>query len=298
MTQEKEGSAEDSRSATRGFHNRIVIVFDFDRTLSAGSIDALLDALGVEDHRHWREERLQAMIDDGWDEILAKADLLARTAEEQQRTLDRKLVEKVGRGLLPYPGVEETLKELREIGAEAGEGAEVELYILSSGFVDLIAEAPIAKCFDDVWGSSLHWSDDGALLGVKRTVIHSEKARYLLAMAKGLGVAGANEPQDVHQEKPIQQWHVPLDQMIYVGDGASDLDAFKIMRENGGVPIAVDHSSGDKRWEAAEHMFSGAKVENLAPPDFSEGKEMRRTLKLAVEMLGKRVALRSMAAGE
>ena len=287
-----------NRSATGGFHNRIVIVFDFDRTLSAGSIDALLDTLGVEDRRHWREERLQAMIDDGWDEILAKAHLLARTATEQQCTLDRELVEKVGRGLLPYPGVEETLRELREAGAEAGEGAKVELYVLSSGFVDLIGQAPIAKCFDDVWGSSLHWSENGDLLGVKRTVIHSEKARYLLAMAKGLDLAGANEPQDVHQEKPIQEWHVPLDQMIYVGDGASDIDAFKVMRENGGVAIAVDHSSGGRRWEAAEHMFAGAHVENLAPPDFSAGKEMHRTLKLAVEMIGKRVALRSMAVGE
>ena len=80
-------------SATRGFHNRIVVVFDFDRTLSAGTIDALLDALGVEDHRHWREERLQAMVNDGWDEILAKADLLVRTAEEQKCPLTRDLVE-------------------------------------------------------------------------------------------------------------------------------------------------------------------------------------------------------------
>ena len=204
----------------------------------------------------------------------------------------------MGRGLDAYPGVEETLIELRKIGAEAGEGAEVELYVLSSGFVDIMAKAPVARCFDDVWGSSLHWSDEGKLLGVKRTVIHSEKARYLMAIAKGLDIAGANEPQDVHQEKPADEWHVPLDQMIYVGDGASDIDAFRLMHENGGVAIAVDHSREGERWEASEHMSSGAHVENLAPPDFSPGKEMHRSLKLAVEMIGKRVALRSLAVGE
>lgn len=289
---------EQSRSATHGFHNRIVAVFDFDRTLSAGTIDALLDALGVEDHRQWRDERLQAMIDDGWDEILAKARLLVVTAQEKRRPLTRDFVETVGRGLEAYPGVEETLNELRQIGTQAGEGAQVELYVLSSGFVDIMAQAPVARCFDDVWGSSFHWSDGGELLGVKRAVIHSEKARYLLAMAKGLDIAGANEPQDVHQERPPSEWHVPLDQMIYVGDGASDIDAFKLMRENGGVSIAVDHSREGERWEASEHMFSGAHVENLAPPDFSAGKEMHRSLKLAVEMIGKRVALRSLAVGE
>ncbi|HEV2080161.1 MAG TPA: hypothetical protein VGR19_09760 [Allosphingosinicella sp.] len=285
-------------SATRGFHNRIAVVFDFDRTLSAGTVDALLDRIGLDDKDGWREQRLQPMIEEGWDEILAKAHLLARTAEEQGCALTRDLVEEVGRGLESYPGVEETLDELRKTGAEAGEGAEVELYVLSSGFVDIMAQAPVARCFDGVWGSSLHWSDEGELLGVKRTVIHSEKARYLLAFAKGLDIVGANEPQDVHQDLPSAKWHVPLDQMIYVGDGASDIDAFKLMHENGGVAIAVDHSDGGEKWQASDHMFSSAHVENLAPPDFTRGEEMHRSLMLAAEMLGKRVALRSLGVGE
>ena len=290
--------AERKAGATRAFHNRIVVVFDFDRTLSAGTVDALLCRLGVEDSARWRKERLQPMIDDGWDEILAKGDLLARTAEEQGCPLTRELIAEVGRGLEGYPGVEETLQDLRRRGAEAGEGAEVELYVLSSGFVDMMAKAPLAECFDDVWGSSLHWGEDGSLRGVKRTVIHSEKARYLLALAKGLDIAGANEPQDVHKEMAPEDWHVPLDQMIYVGDGASDIDAFKLMHEHGGIAIAVDHSAEGERWEATAHMFSGAHVENLAPPDFREGEELRRSLILAVELLGKRVALRSLAVGE
>lgn len=290
--------AEAKPGATRAFHKRIVVVFDFDRTLSAGTIDALLCRLGVEDSMKWREKRLQPMIDDGWDEILAKGHLLARTAEEQGCKLTRDLVEDVGAGLEGYPGVEETLQDLRRAGAEAGEGAEVELYVLSSGFVDMMAKAPLAACFDDVWGSSLHWAEDGTLLGVKRTVIHSEKARYLLALAKGLDIAGANEPEDVHKEMPAADWHVPLDQMIYVGDGASDIDAFKLMHEHGGIAIAVDHSAEGEDWEATSHMFGSAHVENLAPPDFREGKELRRSLILAVEQIGKRVALRSLAVGE
>lgn len=284
--------------ATRGFHNRIAIVFDFDRTLASGTIDALLERLGVPHNRKWREERLRPMIDDGWDEILAKSFLLARTAEEQGCDLTRDLVEEVGRGLTCYPGVEEALDELREVGAKASEGGEVEIHVLSSGFVDLMTQSPVAAHVDGFWGSSFHWGEDGALLGVKRTVIHSEKSRYLLAFAKGLDIAGANEPQDVHKEKPVEEWHVPLDQMIYVGDGASDIDAFNLMHDNGGIAIAVNQSEGGEEWEAAEHMFEGARVENLAPPDFGEGKEMRRSLTLAVEIVGKKVALRSLAKGE
>lgn len=287
-----------SGGATRGFHNRIAVVFDFDRTLSSGTVDALLERLGVEDSQRWREEELQPMIADGWDEILAKGWLLARTAERHGCALTKELVQEVGKGLPCYPGVEETLPELRWIGKEASGGGAVEIYVLSSGFVDMMSVSPIASLVDAVWGSSLHWSEDGALLGVKRTVIHSEKARYLLALAKGLDIAGANEPQDVMRDKPREDWHVPVDQMIYVGDGASDIDAFNLMHDHGGVAIAVNHAEGGEEWDAAEHMYNAARVENLAPPDFTPGKEMHRSLSLAVEMIGKRVALRSLAKGE
>lgn len=288
----------ESGNATRGFLNRMAVVFDFDRTLSSGTVDALLERLGVTDSRRWREEELEPMVADGWDEILAKVHLLAKTAERNGARVTRDLLEEVGRSLHAYPGVIEILPALRRLGQEVSCGAEVELYVLSSGFVDMMTHSPIAECVDRVWGSSIHWSDQGELLGVKRTVIHSEKSRYLLALAKGLDMAGANEPQDVHKEKPIEDWHVPLDQMIYVGDGASDIDAFNLMHDNGGIAIAVDHSRGSEEWEAGEHMFGGARVENLAPPDFREGSEMHRSLTLSVEIIGKRIALRALARGE
>lgn len=286
------------QNSTRGFHDRIVLVFDFDRTLSSGTVEALLERLGVEDSRSWREDKLQAMVKDGWDEILAKGWLLRRTAEDQGIGLTEELVKEVGRGLECYPGVEEAFPKLREIGCEASGGAKVEIYVLSSGFVDLMTQSPVADLVDDVWGSSLHWGDDGHLAGVKRTVIHSEKARYLRALAKGLDIAGANEPQDVFRHEDADEWHVPFDQMIYVGDGASDLDAFGLLQQHGGIAIAVDHSKESEEWEADEHMFDGARVENLAPPDFTEGSEMYQSLAIAVEVIAKKVALRRLGRGE
>ena len=284
--------------ATRGFHDRIVLVFDFDRTLSSGTVEALLERLRVEDSRSWREGKVQALVDDGWDEILAKGWLLRRTAEEQGVDLTEELVKEVGRGLECYPGVEEAFPKLREIGRESSGGATVEIYVLSSGFVDLMTQSPVADLVDDIWGSSLHWGEDGLLVGVKRTIIHSEKARYLRALAKGLDIAGANEPQDVFRDEDDDEWHVPLDQMIYVGDGGSDLDAFRLLQQHGGIALAVDHSEDSEEWEADEHMFEGARVENLAPPDYKDGSEMYRSLALAVEAIAKKVALRRLGRGE
>lgn len=287
-----------SGGATRGSIDRIALCFDFDRTLSEGTFEALLKRLGVEDNQRWRKDQLMPLVEDGWDEILAKGWLVARMAEEQDIALTKPLLQEVGRSLDPYPGVLEALPQLREHAAEASGGAEVELHVVSSGFVDIICATSVAEHLDGVWGSSMHFGEGDRFLAVKRTLIHSEKARYLLALAKGLDIAGANEPQDVHRDKPAEEWHVPLDQMIYVGDGASDLDAFNLLHDNGGIAIAVNASQNGEPWQAGAHMFDAARVENLAPPDFREGAEMHRSLMLAVEIVGKKVALRRLGRGE
>ena len=64
------------------------------------------------------------------------------------------------------------------------------------------------------------------------------------------------------------------------------------------IAIAVNASEHGEPWQAREHMFDAARVENLAPPDFRNGEEMHRTLTLAVEIVAKRVALRRMSQGE
>lgn len=287
--------------ATRGFHDRIAVVFDFDQTLAPGTVEALLHRIGIEDPHEWDRDCLKRYVKDGWDEIIAHGPALIRTAEERGVTLTRDLVRDVGKTLEVYDGAAETLDMLRERGRDASDGATVELYVLSCGFEEIMCESSLASHFDQMWGSAFHWSDDsddGRMLGVKRTVIHSEKARYLMALAKGLGMHGANEPQDVHVDKPQDKWHVPYDQMIYVGDGVSDISAFHLMHDNGGIAIAVNQAKDGSAWEAAEHMFDAARVDNLAPPEFGEDGELRTSLVYAVESIAKRIALRRLARGD
>ena len=52
-----------------------------------------------------------------------------------------------------------------------------------------------------------------------------EKVRYTLSLAKGFNPSGPNTPSDVYRENPSEDWHVPLDQIIYVGHGGSDMPA-------------------------------------------------------------------------
>lgn len=119
----------------------------------------------------------------------------------------------------------------------------------------------------------------------------------MLGLAKGVGVAGANEPAEVYRDVPDDEWHVPLDQVVYVGDGASDLPVFELLAASGGIAIGVQGKS-EQQWAALERMQPDRRVENLAEADYSEGSELMRSLQLAVECIGKRIELRKLGRGE
>ena len=44
---------------------------------------------------------------------------------------------------------------------------------------------------------------------------------------------------EVYREVPAEAWHVPFSQVIYVGDGSSDMPAFSLMREHHGTALGV-----------------------------------------------------------
>jgi phosphoglycolate phosphatase-like HAD superfamily hydrolase len=281
-------------TATHEVHDTIGLVFDFDDTLAPDSVGALLAVLGI-DRAEWEKRWFHPLVETGWDEILARGYGLINAAKEIGRKIDPDLVLETAQSIEPYPGVMEMFERLRESAEKECRGVTLDFTILSAGFVNVIIKTELAKCFDRVWGSDFHHDESGAAVFVKRTVTHPEKALYLEALSKGLGVEGANAPEGVGRRVDEKDMRFPVDQMIYVGDGGSDLDAFAFTESHGGLAIAV---AKDGKFAPEDKMFDGQKIENLAPPDFSEGGEMLRSLQFAVRSAAGRIALRRLSKGE
>lgn len=281
-------------AATHAAHDTIGLAFDFDLTLAPGSVDTLLQVLEI-DREDWTNRWLNPLIGSGWDEILARGYGLIEAAKEKKRQIDRDVIRETARRIEPFPGVMDMFERLRTAAEADCPGVKLDFTILSSGFADIIVETDLAKRFDRVWGSAFHEDESGRAVFVKRTITHPEKALYLEALTKGLGVEGANAPQATAREVDEADLRFPVDQLIYVGDGASDLEAFGYVEGGGGLAIAVDK---DARFDSEAQMLSSQRVENLAPPDFTEGGQMLQSLTLAVRSAAARVALRRLSEGE
>lgn len=102
----------------------------------------------------------------------------------------------------------------------------------------------------------------------------------------------------VYREVPEEELHIPLSQIIYLGDGASDLPVFGLLHDHGGVALGIFKGDSAEEWRAEQELDARQRVENLARADYAEDSELMRSLTLAVESVCKRIALRVLSVGE
>jgi phosphoglycolate phosphatase-like HAD superfamily hydrolase len=284
--------------ATKNYHNRLVVIFDFDGTLAPDAVDQLLVMAG-EDLNHYKQEERDPLLKSGWDSIIAEMYCLLKVAGRNKNfTLTRESLKEKALEIELYAGVEEMFDQVRAWVHAIVEDAEVEFYLLSCGLVDMYRHTPIAKEFKAMWGSEFYFDGEGKAAFVKQVITNPEKIRYILQLAKGMGVKGPSGPADVYRPIPEEEWHVPLDQVIYVGDGASDMPAFSLMHEHGGIALGVVDADKTEDWGGYEAEHKGRRVQNLAKADYAEDSELMKSLRLSVESIAKVMALRKLSKGE
>lgn len=283
--------------ATTAFHNRIALVFDFDLTLAPGSLDALLRRLGV-DPQAFREERVYPLDDAGWDHSLARCHALIQLSEEQDGSVTEEVLHQVGAELDLFRGLPGAFDRLRAVAQHVAEGVGVEFYVLTAGYAEIVNGTALRDECEAVWGSTFHFGEDGRVVFPKRVVTYAEKVRYLMALAKGLAVEGHDSPSDIWRPRDDDDYHVPFDQMIYVGDGSSDMPAFDLMEDRGGIAVGVTKDGRPERWADRHEVHAERRVQNLAEAGYTESDELYRTLELSVESIAKLVAVRRLGRGE
>ncbi|MBD2532094.1 HAD hydrolase-like protein [Nostoc flagelliforme FACHB-838] len=283
--------------STKPLSNHIAIVFDFDDTLVPDTVDALLESLGI-DALEFRQEKIRPLIDKGWDKILARFYALIEESKRQDNKITQEYIASFGQELAPFDGVNKMFDRLQQCAHKSNPKVEVEFYLITCGMVEIARHNCIAPNFKAMWGCEFSYGDRNGIEFLKKIVTHTEKTRYLFQIAKGFDDYQDDGKTFVYRDLPPEELHVPLSQVIYVGDGESDIPCFSLMNQEQGTAIALYKDSTPEEWGRKLQITQSQWVANLAPVDYSENSELMRSLTLAVEGLCKQIALQQLSVGE
>ena len=273
----------------------IALVFDFDDTLAPDSTSGFLQHLGVDATVFWRDQVGPLLSEQDWDPVpayLYRMLELSRTGAQGRITRER--LRDWGGRLPLHDGVATLFDRLRARLHQAHPTVQLEFYLISSGIGDVLRGTPIAEQFADIWASEFHYGPDGAIDFPRRIVSFTDKTRYLFHIQKGIiGPESRNKPFEVNRKVDADKLRVPFDQMIFVGDGYTDIPCFSLIRRSGGVAFGVwDPRHKEKRSRAWGFIEDG-RVSNLNHARFGEDAELYQLLEAAVESLASKIVLKA-----
>jgi hypothetical protein len=260
----------------------IALVYDFDGTLSPRPMQdyAFLPQIGEDASAFWKESNRLAK-EQGADHLITYMHLLYKKAKTKGVRIDRDDLVAQGANVELFPGVESWFDE---IGAyvklrSESHGVSLRHYLVSSGLTEIIEGTKIYKRFHNVFASE-YWFEAYDLPYPKRVITDTGKTQYLFRINKGVEDLGAS----INQHMPEAARPIPFSNMIYFGDGDTDVPSMAVMRKNGGHAVAV-YPPGKAKRKCVE-LFKAGRCDFFAPADYRRGSELfKRTCLLLGRIL-------------
>ena len=272
----------------------IALIFDFDDTLAPDSTTGFLKSIGVDTQAFWNDEVGPLLSEQGWDPVPAYLYRMIETSRAgKYGAITRSRLQAWGAHLPLHTGVASVFERLRESVRLSHPQVKLEFYLISSGIGDVVRATPIAHEFTEIWASEFFYDESGAIQFPKRIVSFTDKTRYIFHIQKGIIGAGMrNKPFEVNRKVPEDRLRVPFNQMIFVGDGYTDIPCFSLVRSGGGHAFGVwDRNHRDKRNRAWGFIEDG-RVSNLNQARYDDEAELYQWLEEAVSSLAAKIALK------
>lgn len=193
-----------------------------------------------------------------------------------------------------YPGVEQLLKTIKETFKDDPEyseyGIQVENYIVSTGFAETIRGTSLMPWIDGIWGCELLDGPDGhggtVINEMVYTIDNTTKTRALFEINKGIGKV---PDIDVNSQIEKSMRRVQFEHMIYIADGPSDIPAFSVVKQNGGLTFAI-YPKGDYRaMQQVDQMRASGRVDMYGEADYSPETTAYMWITDKIRQIGKKI---------
>ncbi len=216
-------------------------MYDFDKTLTTADMQeyTFIPNLGMKSQEFWEKANVLAKTEK-MDSILAYMKLMLEESGKKNKPVRREDFVALGGGLEYYPGVLTWFDSINHIGKDLG--ITLEHYIISSGMKEIIEGSAIGKNFKEIYASEYLYDINGVASWPKLAVNYTAKTQFLFRINKG--VLEVSEDRKLNDYTPEDNRIIPFRNMIYIGDGLTDVPCMKLVKNNGGKSIAV-HKKGD-----------------------------------------------------
>ena len=260
----------------------MAISYDFDGTLAPGNMQEydFIPALNMRSTEFWDGVNALAKKHD-MDQILAYMRSMLEKASEAKVSVHKSAFKTFGADIKLFSGVQDWFGRINAYAK--AKGVHLEHFIISSGIREMLEGTPIYKEFKKVYASGFMFDHNGVACWPALAVNYTTKTQYLFRINKGSLEVTDNSV--INKFVPKTERPVPFENMVFVGDGETDIPCMRLIKDQGGYSIAVYNSGKRGARAKAEQLIAEGRVSLIAPADYLDGSGIDKAVKAIIDTL-------------
>ena len=262
--------------------NTIAMVYDFDGTLSPQPMQeyTVLPKIGIETEAFWAKVHKEA-TETGSDPMLVYMRLMMEMLYKNDDVrITREDFAAMAGHIQYFPGVEEWFPRINAyVKKRGGSAVNIHHYIISAGQKEILEGVSIHKYFKQIYASEYHFNQYGIANFPKLLVTDTSKTQFLFRINKGKEAIS----ESINEHMPEGDRPIPFANIIYIGDGMTDVPSMALTTKSGGHSLAVFNPKLAKSKTTCVGLLDAGRVDFIAPADYRDGSKLARRVQLLLD---------------
>jgi hypothetical protein len=272
------------------FQNTIALVYDFDGTLSPQPMQeyTVLPKIGIEPAEFWAMVNREARETES-DPMLVYMRHIIEAIERVRVDVKRADFAVMARAIQYFPGVSTWFTRMNAYVRKRSRGrVKLQHYLISAGQREILDGVSIRRHFKRIYASEYHFNHHGVATFPKLLVTDTLKTQFLFRINKGRELI----TESINEHMPEAERPIPFQNMIYLGDGMTDVPSMALTKKSGGHSVAVYDPAGARGRATCKKLLDAGRVDFIAEADFRNASKLSRRVELLLDAIIADVAYR------
>jgi len=213
--------------------------------------------------------------------------MMLKETKKDNKNITKEYLNSLGKDINFFPGIIDWFDRINKYGEKMG--LKIEHYIISSGLKEIIEGTKISDKFKEIYACEFLYNEDGNAVWPKISVNYTTKTQFLSRINKG--VLDISNDKLLNKKMLDEERRISTKNMIYFGDGFTDIPSMRMTRETGGYAIAV-YQNNDKK--IATDLLLDNRIDFYAKADYQENSEIDILIKNILNNISMKTKLKQL----
>ncbi len=291
--------------------NIIACIWDFDKTLIPQYMQTpLFRHYGINEDDFWSETNSlgKHYQERGYHisgEIAYLNHLLTHVLSGEMAGLNNRVLRDCGSEIEFYPGLPDFFDSsrnwVREKPAHLKHEIVLEHYIVSTGLAEMVRGSAIADKVDGIWAcefvenplqpgflkqKELSISAEAEIAQIGMVIDNTTKTKAIFEINKG---SNRDPAIDVNSNMTPEDRRIPMQNMICIADGPSDIPSFSVVKKGGGKAYGVYNPDSSGEFEQNDRLRQVGRIDHYGEADYRSTSPTCKWLRLQIHKMSDRI---------